>query len=162
MGTPLPNFLSTGLLPAGDHWPTEEEFETRFVNVAGSTTRIPIYDGFKRHRAELLAAGAPIDSAYALDGSYTTDRRDPRDIDFVVEIDAAVFDQSMVLQALTAGSILKSTYLCDAYVIPVYAPDHPDFDKLTVKGRAYWDKFFARDRTGRSKGRVRCTVGGFR
>jgi len=93
-GMTLPPFDDHGNLPSGDYWPTEADFEGRFVNVAGSSSRENIYAGFKNHRAELLAAGVDDAASCMLDGSYTTSKLDPGDIDLVVEVDAFLFQDS--------------------------------------------------------------------
>src|SRR4051812_37261343 len=84
----LPAFDSNGNLPQGDYSPSELEFESRFVNVPLSTTRSSVYSAFQRHRADLLANNVSPFAPCLLDGSFTTSKQDPEDIDLVVEVDA--------------------------------------------------------------------------
>ena len=158
----LPPFDDHGNLPSGDYWPTEADFEGRFVNVAGSSSRENIYAGFKNHRAELLAAGVDDAASCMLDGSYTTSKLDPGDIDLVVEVDAFLFQDSERLQELLSGPDAKPDFSCDAYPLLVLPEDHPQFEQITQKGRTYWHKWFGRDRANNPKGRVWATARGFR
>lgn len=159
---PLPAFNSDDNLPAGDYWPSRSDFETRFVTVSESSARPRIYDGFKRHRAELLAEGALRGSPCLLDGSFTTSKVEPGDIDLVVEVGEATFSASLRLRQILSGPNAKPEFSCDAYPVIVYDASHPHFKAVTEDGRAYWRKWFGRDRRGNPKGRVWSAVGGFR
>lgn len=160
--TPLPPFNSDGNLPPGDYWPSTAEFEARFVSVPGSASRSPIYQGFNRHRIELIAHGVADAAPCLLDGSFTTNKCDPEDIDLVVEVDESTLFRSRGLQQLLSGPNTKADFLCDAYPLIVYDDTHPNYKAVTESGRAYWEKWFGTDRTGNSKGRVWSNVGGFR
>lgn len=158
----LPPFNAQGNLPSGDYWPTEANFEERFVNVHGSSSREKIYVGFKSHRAALLAAGVADDSKCMLDGSYTTSKLDPGDIDLVVEVVSTLFDSSERVQELLSGPDAKPDFSCDAYPLLVLSEDDPDYESITAQGRSYWRKWFGRDRANNPKGRVWTTARGFR
>lgn len=157
----LPAFDIHGNLPEGDYWPTEADFETRFVHVHGSASRSGIYDGFKRHRAALLAAGVDPDADCLLDGSYTTEKLDPGDVDLAVEVDHETFLHSTQVQALLPGPDTKAEFHCDAYPVLVLPDDHPHFERVTVAARAYWGKWFGRDRSANAKGCVWAKAQGF-
>lgn len=158
----LPPFDAQGNLPSGDYWPDEATFEECFVSVRGSSSREKIYVGFKSHRVALLAAGVEDDSKCMLDGSYTTTKLDPEDIDLVVEVDGDCYLQSERLQALLSGPHSKPAFCCDAYPVLVFPEDHPHYEKATAEGRRYWHKWFGRDRANSPKGRVWATARGFR
>lgn len=158
----LPRFdPDTGALPPGDYHPTKADFEARFVDIA-SATRQAIYTGATAHAEALAAAGVALDAPCLLNGSYTTNKVDPGDLDLVVEVDEQLFESSERVQELLAGPNVKATYSCDAYPILVLPDNHPDYLATTVKAREYWHNFFALDRQRRPKGRVWRSVGGFR
>lgn len=159
---PLPAFDAHGNLPAGDYWPTQADFEERFVHVHGSASRTEIYGGFTRHRGELLAAGVDSAADGMLDGSYTTSKLDPGDIDLVVEVGASLFLESARLQELLSGPDAKPEFCCDAYPLIVFPENDPHYEAVTLRGRAYWRKWFGRDRQDREKGRVWAKAQGFR
>lgn len=159
--TTLPAFDANGQLPAGVYSPTQRDFERRFVEVTGSTTRRPIYTGFKEHCSDLFVHGISPDSEWLVDGSYLTAKLDPGDIDFVVAYDPAVLtpENSIIVDALLSGPTTKSTYHCDAYPLAILPASHPAYHSVTVRGREYWEKWFGRDRAGRPKGIVRLQGG---
>ena len=160
--TPLPAFNGDGNLPPGDYWPSKAKFEAQFVSVASSSSRPLIYDGFNRHRAELLDEGVTTLAKCLLDGSFTTSKRDPEDIDLVVEIDEATLTRSQRVQQLLSGPNAKADFFCDAYPLVVYDVSHPHYKSVTEAGRAYWTKWFGTDRLGNCKGRIWTNAGGFR
>lgn len=156
MDQTLPAFDQNGNLPAGDHRPSRTDFESRFVNVPNSTTRQIIYNGWNLYRSALQTVGVDAANLMMLDGSFTTSKRDPADLDLAVEVDVA--DISAAGRLLT-GPAMKPQYYCDAYGIPVYpagSPEHASTEAM----RAYWRKWFGLDRAGNQKGIVSATVGG--
>jgi hypothetical protein len=58
--TRLPDFNELGVLPAGDYFPTRVEFESRFVNSGDTAVRKPIYEGWIRHREQLVLDGLAV------------------------------------------------------------------------------------------------------
>ncbi|HEX4334535.1 MAG TPA: hypothetical protein VH062_01405 [Polyangiaceae bacterium] len=111
---------------------------------------------------DLAAAGVAGNATCLLNGSFTTSKVDPGDMDLVVEVDVAILMNSVAVQALLAGSASKPRYSCDAYVVPVFPPTDPQYTTVTEHLRAYWRKWFGQDRAGLKKGRVWTCVGGFR
>ncbi len=102
------------------------------------------------------------DADCMLDGSYTTSKLDPGDIDLVVEVDAALFLGSARVQELLSGPAARSEFCCDAYPLIVFPENDPNYEAVTAQGRAYWRKWFGRDRQNREKGRVWAKARGFR
>lgn len=156
--TALPPFDAHGNLPPGDYSPREAEFTARFVEVAGTTSRPPIYQGWTRLRGELLAVGLDARAHVLLDGSYTTSKLDPGDLDLVVEVSVADVprdgDPALApLLGLLQGPRMKTPYRCDAYPVFVLPATHPAYTAVTVGFRAYWRKWLGTDRAGREKGR---------
>lgn len=163
----LPGWSAHGALPAGDYWPTQGSFEAVLVRVEGSSTRAAIYSGWNSHRSALRTVGCDDMACCLLNGSYTTTKQDPNDLDLVVFLDVDPDDADSVTRFERAAPLLqgpkaKDPYLCDAYAVPVLPRSHPDHEAVTAKAKAYWLKWFARDRAGRLKGRVWTRLGGFR
>jgi hypothetical protein len=163
---PLPPYRGDGSLPPGDFRPSRADFETRFVNVEDVTRRTSIYDGWNNHRTALIRAGLTPASRQLLNGSYTTAKHSPGDIDLAVEVPVAdvaslatwTVDHPIV--ALLQGPLMKPAYLCDAYPIYALPKDDPDYDVVTRRAIEYWTKWFGRTRTGSPKGRVWASCGG--
>jgi Family of unknown function (DUF6932) len=80
----LPRFSEEGLIPPGDYSPSETDFLSRFV--ARSDRRREIFAGWNRHREALLDAGLDAETRQLLNGSFTTDKAKPGDIDIAVEV----------------------------------------------------------------------------
>lgn len=153
----LPLFTAHGGLAQGDFAPSRIEFETRFV-MTPNAKRLQIYDGWNDHRAALLADGLTPDSRQLLNGSYTTAKGEPGDVDLAVEIPITSSqppprpDQPVV--RLLLGPRMKPRFNCDAYPIYVLPVNHADYQRITVAAVRYWTKWFGTDRLGNPKGRV--------
>ncbi len=153
-------------MPPGDFAPSQADFEAKFVSVGDKQQRSSIYEGWQRHRGDLLQAGLPLGSRQLLDGSFTTNKPCPGDIDLAVEV--AVADSSRLTMTknqlifdLLGGSRMKADYCCDAYAIVVLPVTDPLYQEVTVKAIEYWTKWFGSARSGSQKGRVWARTGGF-
>ena len=71
----IPDFESTGLLPAGIHWASWEEIVKRYGN---NSHRKRLLEGLERATAAFAAAGCRI---LYLDGSFVTEKLFPNDYD---------------------------------------------------------------------------------
>lgn len=154
----LPALTESGLLPPGDYCPSEEDFKAVFVDVPESTTRAPIYAGWFRLRGELVGALGGTEQVALLDGSYTTSKLDPGDLDLAVSVPvrelSELKDPAGVIGRFLRGAEMKAGYGCDAYAVPILPEEHPAFQQVTVGAMAYWKKWFGRDRRGSVKGCV--------
>jgi len=162
----VPLFMADGCLAPGDFLPSRIEFESRFVNVGDIARRNLIYDGWNRHREVLRHAGVPGTARELLDGSYTTAKESPGDIDIAVEVPLGDSGQLANLPpdhpivSLLQGPLTKSAYFCDAYPIYSLPKTDPLHATVTTEAIRYWTKWFGRSRDGAPKGRVWATTGG--
>ena len=85
-GLSIPLFNAEGCLPPGDFLPAQIEFEKRFVRIGDQVRRTSVYRGWTLHRSELLGASVPDTARQLLNGSYTTAKESPSDIDIAVEV----------------------------------------------------------------------------
>lgn len=164
----LPGFTASGTLPEGDYHPAREDFEERFVRVPGSASRERIYAGWNRLRESLLRAGRLVEERQLLNGSYTTSKLSPGDLDVAVEVRLSAAEYQGLIASKShpvlehlRGPGSKADYGCDAYPIFVLSPDHPDYEAVSAKSIAYWIRWFGTGRDGTAKGRVWATNGGF-
>ena len=127
------------------------------MNIDGPARRV-IYHGWRDHRQALLDDGLDPGSRQLLDGSFTTAKIDPGDIDLAVEVPVASGQApprpEEPIARLLLGSRTRMRFNCDAYLIFSLPPDHPDYRTVTVAAERYWTKWFGRDRRGQPKGRV--------
>lgn len=121
----LPSFNQHGVLPPGDYAPDRASFEDRFANHNSSGERRDIYDGWNRHRRALVQSGLKGTAKQLLNGSFTTAKDMPGDLDLAVEvpIDGDITQQFpppelAPVEALLRGDEMKTEYHCDAY--PIY------------------------------------------
>lgn len=153
----IPEFDNNGNLPAGLINPKLEEFEERFVdNFQDSTTRQEIFNGYIRYNGKLDTI--KLATIQWVNGSYTTSKVNPGDIDFVTHIDAIKLDRSREVKGpfakLTDKSRAKSECRCDVYFIVVYPPENPELYESTKEDIEYWSKWFAHDRENNPKGMI--------
>ena len=109
----IPNFDDQGNLPSGVIQSTLKEFEARFVEeVIGSQTRKDIFLGYKEYCKDLL----PLDVATKqwVNGSYTTNKKDPNDIDLVTHLDALKANNKAVYEQL-APLIVNKSHIVNKY-----------------------------------------------
>jgi len=102
---PVPELEEYGLLPPGIHECTIDEIKEKFC-YNSSTTRIPLWKNFIAF-IEWVTKMNIFDIIY-FDGSYTTDKIDPKDIDCVLilpdkltdeqrkNIDVKIFDRKII------------------------------------------------------------------
>ena len=159
----LPLFTAAGSLAQGDFAPSRLEFEGRFVNT-GSLRRADIYAGLLDHRRALQDDGLSASSRQLLNGSFTTTKPEPGDIDLAVEVPLASNQRpprpDEPIGRLLLGPHMKLQFSCDAYPIYVLPSDHPHYQQVTLASVRYWTKWFGRDRLGHPKGRVWANTGG--
>lgn len=156
-------FNENGYLAAGLHDMELDEVQSNFVHAfPSSNTRGIIFEGYKQHKQEMESLSIVFEQF--INGSFTTTKNDPSDIDMVCFADADAVnnlspaDQQKLL-SLVAGKDTQSVYHCDCYFSPVVPDDHPDYNKLRAS-RKYWMGEFGFDRQERAKGIVRCIIKG--
>lgn len=161
----LPLFLADGSIPAGDFRPIRVDFEARFVYAGDIDRRGQIYSGWNRHRKALMREGVPSTGYQLLNGSYTTAKATPGDIDIAVEIP---LDRTALLALLPTDPVLrllqgpgtKADFDCDAYPIYSLPPGDALYERVTVRAIEYWTKWFGSTQSGTPKGRIWATTGG--
>jgi hypothetical protein len=162
----VPPFTAEGTLPPGDFLPSRLEFETRFVNIGEPAQRRLIYNRWNDHRIALISAGSAAEARQLVDGSFTTAKHSPSDIDIAVEVMVRDGKSLRSLNAddpilkLLQGPLTKLRCQCDAYPIFVLPKSDPYYSSVTTRAIQYWTKWFGRTRTGTEKGRIWATTGG--
>ena len=149
----IPDFNEKGHLPSGVHEATIEDFKTRFVdNVPESKTRTGVFAGYMDYRNDILDLDIVIKQW--LDGSFTTRKVDPNDLDVISHVDALKISKNRYtidqFRRLFIDGIqsnrghLNSKYKCDPFAIVVYPPNHK-FHNLTLNTINYWLDCFGHD-----------------
>jgi hypothetical protein len=119
------------LFPLGFHPLQMDQIDQICVtNFPLSTSRKPIMDGLRVFVQRLLGVG--IRGDLWLDGSFFTEKIDPKDVDVVLRIDAVIYNTgSIEIRAAIDWVIAnqKSTLKCDSYALFEYPADHPLHDE---------------------------------
>lgn len=140
------------LLPPGLHDIQEDELSNHFLSsFSSSVTRPALINGLKAFIASLRHLGIPIE--IWIDGSFTTNKIDPNDIDLVVfasqdDVNQLELDSRLRLQDLIDRISSRSRFGCDV----LFAVSE-DFNS-----RSYWRGWYGFDRNERPKGIAKIMV----
>lgn len=150
------DFEANGMLPAGVHDYSVDEFITQFVNGFPTSQRrkqiaAVLFDFAK----EIFTYGIPYE--FWIDGSYVTDKVNPNDADLVL-----FFQYSDLTSLKPQIPLLRQKYLpnLDTYYMCAASPENQKillpavYNKL-VNDRNYWRGQFGFDRCDHPKGIVR-------
>ena len=160
---------NNGYLPPGWHaydlTKLQEDFVEQFNE---STTRNTIFFGFTECIKLLKSKGLQRFEVW-IDGSFTTNKIDPSDIDFCVylklsDLNALSPEHQQQLNLLSTPNginMIKETFKCHMFFV-INAEDIADPSKRTayLNNKKYWVNWFTHDRLGVEKGIVRMTFGG--
>ncbi len=159
---PIPPFdPKTGYLPCEPrlHDATLEECEEAFVvAMPMSESRPRLFEAYRAYRWKWCRLGWRSSIEEWLDGSFVTDKVEPRDVDVVVwlpaqELEALPEPERRLVLATPTSLGLAEVH---AFVLPTFPPDDSDATRGEVL-RRYWLKFLSLGENGR-KGVVRkCT-----
>lgn len=151
----IPDFDENGNLPSGIINSSLQNFEDNFItNFNDSSTRPEIFKGYLRYCDKLLPLN--IATKQWINGSFTTKKVNPNDIDFVTHIDALKVDENPEIQNKISEICnpfeTKKEFLCDVYFIPLYPQKMPELYQHTIERINYWRKWFGHDRKMNPKG----------
>jgi hypothetical protein len=142
------------LFPVGFHHLSMVDLERVCVDYFSlSMTRRPIMDGLTQFMQRL--DGANVRGDVWANGSFLTEKIDPKDVDIIVRIDGdAIYDKGTLEQRSAIGWVIanqKATLKCDSYVLMEYQASH----HLRTEGQwwySYWHKQWGFSREDDPKG----------
>ena len=144
LGSPIPPLLQTMDLP---------EFEQSHVaSHPTSTTRAQIFSNYLLYLRDFRAT-IGVGFLQWVDGSYTTSKLDPEDIDVInfVPFEAASDQQILALARFKKSGGSRDTYQVDAHIVQVYPTDDRRF-QFTQLYMNQWATDFGFDKnTGQPK-----------
>lgn len=145
------------LVPASLH-----ELHDRFVR-DGLPRRAYVWDGWMRHRHVLDQM--PVPYITLVNGSFTTTKPEPGDIDVCVLYEAEILNAMPPAQQRQFATAMehdraKRDFAIDLYGVAVYNFIHPRFSETTLRNLTYWTRVFGIDRLGRHKSVVAVCGGG--
>uniref|UniRef100_B8DKY6 Uncharacterized protein n=1 Tax=Nitratidesulfovibrio vulgaris (strain DSM 19637 / Miyazaki F) TaxID=883 RepID=B8DKY6_NITV9 len=157
----IPSFTHDGCLPPFVGTPTGLAGRAPYIvsmrdlvsDLNFSARRLEILTGFSALRRKLFLAGA-IRGFQWIDGSFTTEKEEPGDIDLVTFYSVYENDQSVFISNLAGRGVdildkasVKGMFHCDSYY--VYMNDDPE---RIISWTAYWLGVFCHDREKKWKG----------
>jgi hypothetical protein len=153
----IPRFNNKGLLPQGLIRPTIQEFKERFVDeVPSSTSRKDIYNGYRNYCT--ILSSLDVAALQWVDGSYTENKIDPKDIDLAIHFDGMKIYGNKALESevkkLLDENTMKLIYKCHPQFIYIYPKNMPGFYDYYLDRARTWFKWFSRDRSGNTKGLI--------
>ncbi len=119
------------LLPLGFHPKTLDEIDK--LCVAGfplSKSRKPIMEGLRQFVQKLN--DAEVEGDLWLDGSFLSQKIDPKDVDIVLRLSGEFYDAAEPVVRDAVDWVVtnqKSTLLCDSYTLFEYQTTHPLHDE---------------------------------
>ena len=112
------------------------ELATVFVKDRPTSQRTILFDGYLSYMDDLCTCLGDIQFTQWIDGSFTTAKQHPGDIDIVTFLNFDVVDQlGAALSPFKYPESLR--YGMDAYLVRVFPPEHRLF-ALYIGDRAYW------------------------
>jgi hypothetical protein len=152
----------TGYLVFGIHTCDINMFKEKFVDSFPKSDRIKVifrkYLKYLKYLEKLYQSIIIINKIW-INGSYTTEKEDPDDIDIVIryymknfkyEIYSSVYDS---FKKEKYNEYIRDKYFCHPFFIPIYPKDDENY-KITIKERESWLNFFTTDKNGNRKGFV--------
>lgn len=132
---------------------TLNEFKENFVGPFEKTSsRHEIFENYIRYVEEFKKEITPKFKQW-IDGSFVTNKVNPRDIDIVniVDYEIAKENYDLLREKFLNKDSLKA-YKIDAYIVRVFPAGHRDYSK-TVSDLLYWEHWFGKSKKNRAKKR---------
>lgn len=146
------------LLPSGFHRRTLAEVRAEFVAAAAftaSTTRDKIMRGLERVVYTLNNCYG-LRGELWLDGSFLTEKIDPKDVDYLLCVPSDIYDRDTTARTTVDWASHEDrlfSHYCDGYKWVEYLPGHPLFNRA-VRDRTDWINWYGHSRAGVPKGIV--------
>ncbi|MDR0912244.1 MAG: hypothetical protein LBM96_06560 [Methanobrevibacter sp.] len=179
----IPEFTEEGYLPNGCYTCSIDEFKEIFVHdFKDSESRKSRFDGFVKY-TEYLKLVIKKELTYLINGSFTTKKINPLDIDFVIVFDLSTlnsaeycFAQNEATKQVEKNIVrhenlkkvkeqimdIKDVYCCDWYPIYKTTKDDPLYDDY-LADKEYWLDLFKHSKknskkTEHEKGIIKITL----
>jgi hypothetical protein len=140
------------LLEPGLHDFNLSEIGNHFLlDFPSSKTRKSLIQGFNKYISHLSSIGVPIE--IWIDGSFTTNKIDPNDIDLVIfspasDLNSLTPEKQQLFQALIDRATIKQNFGCDVLFCP----------SEDQNMRSYWRGWYGFNRYEQPKGIARVVV----
>ncbi|MEM8525474.1 MAG: hypothetical protein AAGG68_12610 [Bacteroidota bacterium] len=141
------------LKPYGKNKITIEQLETEFVAPFDEpSTRHQLYTGYIHYNKNLKELLKNQKYTQWIDGSFISNKINPKDIDLVNLIDSDLVDQHEKELKQFLNHQGKENYGVDGYVVRIYPEEHAKYIR-TQSDLLYWEHWFSKSRKNRRKQR---------
>jgi len=151
----IPDFDKiTGYLLPGCYKLRIKEFEECFIDrFPDSTKRPDIYEGYIDFSI-LLCEEMPSAQKQLINGSFTTNKIEPGDIDLVIVFDSnsLTSKEKNKCRILMNNETIKEGYGCHTYPLVKYPKSKPELYAKYLEKKAYWLDCWGSDREDIPKG----------
>lgn len=141
------------LVPEGGNESNVSELKKWFVDPFGEdSTRKELFKGFIKYNDDLKSLLSGQSYEQWIDGSFISQKVNPKDIDLVSFIDYEEVERLEKELEIFIKSQGKSNYGVDGYVVRIYPEGHPNFVR-TQSDKVYWRHWFSTTKPDRRKKR---------
>ena len=141
------------LEPYGKNNSDLESLKNNLVDgIANSESRQKLYEGYLKYNEDLKALLGDQRYTQWIDGSFVSNKINPKDIDLVNLIDHKLVEQyehELGRFIMLEG---KKIYGVDGYIVTIYPEGHPKY-VLTQSDLVYWESWFSKSRKNVKKQR---------
>ena len=130
-----------------------EDFERNFVSAFEENSSR--YQLFQNHKQFLESFRTQITPNFVhwINGSFVTNKLNPKDIDIFCLIDYSVLEEKEdLLRAEFIGDQLRRSYNIDAYLVILY-PENHNLHRFTLSDKYYWNDWFTKSKMNRRRQR---------
>jgi hypothetical protein len=152
----------TGFLVFGIHLCNIDAFKEKFVDSFSGSNRIRrkiIFDKFLKFLKKYQQIDI-IDKIW-INGSYTTLKEDPSDMDIVIHYYRKFYDSekrnNKSVNDLLKHNQIFDNYECDAFFVPIYPKNNEKY-KIIIESYNSWLDWFTSDKEGNKKGIVELVI----
>jgi hypothetical protein len=143
------NFNSKGLLmPDNNIQSTFAELENTFVTAIPSTKRRELFNKYVSYSTALRQLCNNAQIIQWIDGSFTTKKSEPGDIDLVMFIDFSIVEALNDKLTDYKHPASQNIFGVDAYIVKLYPAGHKYYN-LYLSDSAYWMNHFNKTRRNR-------------
>lgn len=152
----IPYFDPNGNLPPGCYKPKLKEFEEHFVdNFPDSSSRPDIYEGYIDFSI-LLCEEMPSATKQIVNGSFTTNKNEPEDIDMIIVFDSDLLthNEKNKCPFLMNNTSIMQGYRCHSFPLVKYPKSKEELYNKYLEKKAYWMDCWGSDRDNNPKGLI--------
>ena len=132
-----------------------DEFQENYINAFDlNSSRNKIFENYSNYIQDFQNEISPNFKQW-INGSFVTNRSNPKDIDLVNLVDFEIVEEKydLIKSKFINKKALKN-YKIDAYLVRIYPKGHKDHFK-TVSDLLYWEHWFGHTKKNRAKQRFK-------